>query len=72
MTNTTEFRIALIRAKKTMEELANEIGISPASLSYKVNNRREFTSKEIKAISEVLGLPLEDKEKIFFANEVDY
>ena len=72
MTNTTEFRIALIRAKMTMEELANEIGISPASLSYKVNNRREFTSKEIKAISEVLGLPLEDKEKIFFANEVDY
>ena len=72
MTNTTEFRIALIRAKMTMEELANEIGISPASLSYKVNNRREFTSKEIKAISEVLELPLEDKEKIFFANEVDY
>lgn len=68
MTNTTELKVAMFRCHITMEELANKIGISSASLSYKANNKREFTSTEIKAISDVLGLSVEDREMIFFAN----
>ena len=72
MTDRTEFKVALIRANMTMEDLANAIGMSAASLSYKVNNHREFTSSEIKAICEVLAIDdLKEREKIFFANEVD-
>lgn len=67
MTNTTELKVALIRSGLTMEELADKIGISSASLSYKANNKRDFTSKEIKAISEALALTVEQKEMIFFA-----
>lgn len=71
MTNREEFRVALIRARKTMAELADDIGISPASLSYKVNNSREFTASEIKAISDVLNLTDSDRNMIFFAETVE-
>ena len=71
MTNTTELKIAMFRKHISMEELAKRIGISPASLSYKANNRREFTSTEIKMISDVLGLSVADREMIFFAETVD-
>lgn len=52
-------------------DLAERIGISRASFSYKMNNLREFRAKEIQAISEILKLSLEDKEQIFFADMVD-
>ena len=71
MTNKTEFKVALIRANLTMDELAEAVGMSSASLSYKVNNKREFTSTEIKSISERLDLSIEDRELIFFAETVD-
>lgn len=71
MTNTTELKIAMFRKHISMDELAKRIGISTASLSYKTNNKREFTSTEIKMISEVLCLSVADREMIFFAEEVD-
>lgn len=71
MTNKTEFKVALLRAEMTMDELADAVGMSSASLSYKVNNKREFTSTEIKNISDKLNLSIADRERIFFAAEVD-
>lgn len=70
MTNTKEFKIALLRKGITAGELAEMIGMSRPSLSYKINNQRMFTVTEISKISEILGLSLIEKERIFFDNEV--
>jgi transcriptional regulator with XRE-family HTH domain len=67
MTNTLEFKAMLILKGYTAEKLADEVGLSPQSISYKANNKREFTASEINAISDALGLNLEEKERIFFA-----
>lgn len=71
MTNKEEFRVALIKAKMTMADLAKAIGISSASLSYKVNNKRDFMASEIKKIADLLRLTPEESTKIFFAERVD-
>lgn len=70
MTNTKEFKIALLRKGITAGELAEMVGMSRPSLSYKINNQRMFTVTEISKISEILGLSLIEKERIFFDNEV--
>ena len=70
MTNTKEFKIALLRKGITAGELAEMVGMSRPSLSYKINNQRLFTVNEISKISEILGLSLIEKERIFFDNEV--
>lgn len=66
MTNTTEFKAMMVRKGYTAEQLAKEIGMTPQSLSYKINNKREFTATEINNVSKALGLTLEEKEIIFF------
>lgn len=71
MTNTTEFKIILMRRGLTAEQLADLVGMSRVSLSYKMNNKRTFDQAEIKAISDALGLTLEEKDKIFFGDMVD-
>jgi transcriptional regulator with XRE-family HTH domain len=71
MTNKEEFKVALIKARMTMADLAKAIGISSASLSYKVNNKRDFMASEIKKIADLLRLTPEESTKIFFAERVD-
>ena len=71
MTNTRLLKAAMARAGMTAGEVAEAIKISRQSYSYKVNNIREFTVSEIMAISDVLGLTVEEKEAIFFSKQVD-
>jgi len=57
----------LLRAKikercKTQSEIADEIGISPNSLSRKLNGKREFTASEICKLKK--SLEIEDAEVI--------
>lgn len=49
-------------------ELADAIGITRQSLSYKLNGKRMFTVKEIDSISKVLDLTIEERDEIFFAS----
>lgn len=70
MTNTKELKIALLRNEMTASELADTVGMSRVSLSYKMNNIRAFTVSEIAKISEALKLSLVEKERIFFDNDV--
>lgn len=69
MTDTRKLRAALALNGITAGDLAEKIGLSKQSMSYKMNNLREFRVKEITAISEVLNLSLEEREAIFFADE---
>lgn len=71
MTDTKELKIALLRSDMTASELADAIGISRVSLSYKMNNLRQFTVPEISKIAEVLNLSVSDKDRIFFAKQVE-
>lgn len=69
--NVKEFRVALVRADLSQNELADRIGMSRQSLSFKTNGKREFKLSEIKKISDVLGLSSEDVDVIFFGKEVN-
>lgn len=46
--------------------LAEAIGIDPATLSAKVNNKRPFTIAEVENISKELKLSVKDRNAIFF------
>lgn len=69
MTNTREFKAMMIRKGFNSAKLADAIKMCRPSLSYKINNKREFTASEIDAISTVMGLNLEEKELIFFCKQ---
>lgn len=45
--------------------IAENLGISPTSLNYKLNNKTEFKGSEIQLLSQILGISKE-KDKYFF------
>lgn len=52
--------------------LADKIGISVQSLKLKIDNKSDFKSSEVMSLCQELGITrLADKERIFFAKEVD-
>ena len=69
MTNTNKFKAALVRKGMTAGDLAELIGISRQSLSYRMNNIVEFRISEVEKISQILELTLEEKNLIFFENQ---
>lgn len=71
MTDTKRFKAAIALRGFTMDKLAEALGISTATLSYKVNNIRQFKTSEIQAIKRILNLSAEERDKIFFAENVD-
>lgn len=71
MTDIQMLKATLILKKITQDKLADLIGMSKASLSYKINNRRDFTISEAVKIQKVLGLTNEERDAIFFAKDVD-
>lgn len=66
MTDTIRLKSLLVMKQITMEELATLLKISKTSLSYKVNNIREFKSSEIKNVQKALGLTDKERDEIFF------
>lgn len=70
MVNINEFKAALVRKGLTAGDLAEMIGISRQSLSYRMNNIVEFRISEVEKVSQILGLTLEEKNLIFFENQV--
>lgn len=66
MTDTLAFKAYLVRRGYTVQALADELGIAPCSLSYKLNNRREFKPSEIVAIKRILNMTSEERDAIFF------
>ena len=71
MTNILLLKAKLMELGLTQDQLAEMIGISKASLSYKINNRRDFTISETLKIQKALGLTREERDQIFFAKDVD-
>lgn len=71
MTDTNAFKAAVMRKGLTMAILAEKIGVTEATLSYKANNLRQFKMAEVQAIKRILGLTAEERDAIFFADDVE-
>ena len=71
MTNTKKLRALILERGLTQEQVAANLGITPASLNYKINNKREFKASEIKALVELLNIPDGGVTMIFFTPDVD-
>lgn len=68
MTDTLAFKAYLIHRGYTVKSLADALGIATCSLSYKMNNKREFKPSEIVAIKKILNMTSEERDAIFFAD----
>ena len=71
MTNKQLLRAEMIANGLSSEDLADELGISRQSFSYKLNNKRPFTSNEISVIAHLLKMSPEKVMQIFFEKQVD-
>lgn len=67
MTDTIEFKVAVIRAKTNQAKLAKQLGISEMSLYRKVNGISEFKGSEISALEQLLMLSPSQRDRIFFS-----
>lgn len=70
MFNRKKFRGQVIEKGFTLDEIANKIGVNPATLYRKMSGESDFSRKEIQDISAVLRLSDEDIMLIFFADEL--
>lgn len=54
----------------TRRNFANQMHLSERSVSLKLNNKVDFTQKEICLASSILDIPLKDIHTFFFADKV--
>lgn len=64
MTNTNLLKAKIIENGFTVGSIAEKIGISHTSMSYKLNNKREFTASEMQKLC--IALNITKKEPYFF------
>ena len=64
LTATNMLKAKFAELNLTQGEVAEKLGISKQSLSYKLNNKLEFKASEIKALSKILKIV--DKDAYFF------
>ena len=55
------------RAGFKNKDIAEAIGISPAGYTLKISNKSDFRQSEIKTICDLLGLTVEERDRVFFA-----
>lgn len=71
MTDTKKLKSMMTLRGYTIEKLANAIGLTTATMSYKINNLRQFKTAEVQAIKKILDLTSEERDEIFFAENVN-
>lgn len=68
MFNLNKFKIALLNAGKTQEDVANLLGINVSTLYRKTKGQSDFYRNEIQLIATFLNLEDEAVHSIFFDN----
>lgn len=68
--NQTEFKVAQIRAKLTVEEIAKKLGVNATTVYRKISGESDFTLSELKTLKHILGLSNDDVDRIFFNGEL--
>lgn len=71
MTNTELLKEAIENSGMSITFIANKIGISREGFYKKMNNLTEFKASEIMALTEILGLSKEERDRIFFDGKSD-
>ena len=66
--NSTEFKVAQIRAGVTKEDIAQYLGINVATIYRKFNGESDFTLSELRKLKIILRLSKEDVDRIFFGD----
>lgn len=66
MTNTLEFKAAMVRAGFDQKKLAQRLGISENALSRKISNQNEFKIREVLLIQKIFNIDDEQRNTIFF------
>ena len=55
------------RAGFKNKDIAEAIGITPSGYTLKISNKSDFRQSEIKTICDLLGLTVEERDRVFFA-----
>ena len=72
MTNTVLLRKVIQDSGLKISAIKDALGIrSYTTLRDKIDNKRSFTASEIMAICKLLNLSMEERERIFFAEETE-
>ncbi len=71
MTNTAKLKAKIVEKGLLQEAVAMQLGITSGTFNYKLNNKTEFKASEIKKLSNILKLTIEEFYSIFFAENVD-
>ena len=72
MTNTEELRERIRKSGLKLEYIAKQLGITRFTLTQKIENVSAFKVPEVQKICEILKIEdTDEKEYIFFADEVD-
>lgn len=71
MTNTALLREKMDESGYKLRFIAKQIGITYQGFLKKINNESEFRVSEVQGLCQLLNLTPEDKENIFFAQNVD-
>ena len=69
MTNSNKLKAVFVGAGKKQKEVAKMLGISLTCLNNKILNKVEFKATEIQKLCDAFDI--EDKEAIFFADNVE-
>lgn len=67
MTDTIRLREKMEKSGYKYKYIAAKIGLTYPGFLNKINNGTDFKASEIQRLCEILGIELEEKEKIFFA-----
>lgn len=72
MTDTIELNRIIHNSGLTKSYIARKLGITLYSFQMKRENKSQFTAEQIKILCELLDIrSLKEKERIFFAENVD-
>jgi hypothetical protein len=71
MTNTELLRRRITSSGYKLTFIAQKCGLTYQGFLNKLNNESEFRSGEIMAIRELLNIPCDEADEIFFAQDVD-
>lgn len=66
MTNSRKLKARMLEKGISRNTLSKALNISLTSLSYKLNNKRQFTASEICTICDILAIPSAEISEYFF------